>query len=276
LAEFAAAGAKVDVLVTSRPGQASGIARVADTSAYDALCVVGGDGTLHEVANGLMQRAVAKQSQPATIPLGMIPAGTGNSLASSLGIRDVSGAVQRILTGSTRPLDVVRVEAGGETDYCLNLIGWAAGHAINATAERLRWLGNPRYAAAALWHVLMARACPAKIVLDDEQVDDKFLLVLACNTRYVGSGMLAAPHAKIDDGLVDVVLVRRASRWRLLALLRRVHDGSHLEMPEVECRPVRRLVIETPSPEPLNLDGELKGATPLAAEVLPRALQLVV
>ena len=276
VAELAAAGAHVDVQITTRAGLASEFACDADLASYDAPCVVGGDGTLHEVASGLMQRRLTMQRQPATIPLGVIPAGTGNSLASSVGIRDVPTAVQRILTGSPRPLDVVRVEVGSTTYYCLNLIGWAAGHAINATAERLRWLGKPRYAAAALWHVLTARARPARIVLDDEQVDDEFLLVLACNTRYVGSGMLAAPQAAIGDGLLDVVLVRRASRWRLLALLQRVHDGSHIEMPEVECRQVHRLTIETTLPEPLNLDGELKGATPLAAEVLPGALRLLV
>jgi YegS/Rv2252/BmrU family lipid kinase len=265
-----AAPGQVDLRVTQRAGHALEIARETDLAGYDALCVLGGDGTLHEVASGLLQRP-----QRASIPLGLIPAGTGNSLGQSLGIVDAAEGVRRILSGSPRPVDVVRVQAGGATHYCLNLIGWAAGHAINATAERLRWLGSPRYAAAALVHVLTARPRPARIVLDGEQIEDEFLLVLACNTRYVGSGMLAAPRAAIDDGLLDVVIVRRASRRRMLMLLQRVHDGSHIEMPEVECHQVRSLRIETAAPESLNLDGELKGTTPLIAEMMPGAIQLL-
>jgi diacylglycerol kinase (ATP) len=270
LAKLAAGGAQVDLKVTGGPGLAAAIAKGADLGQYDALCIVGGDGTMHEAATGLLQRA-----QPSAVPLGVIPAGTGNSLAISLGIRDVSHAIERILAGTARPLDAIRVQTGGQTHYCLNLIGWAAGHAINATAQRLRWLGRSRYAAAALLHVATARPRPARILLDDEQLDDQFLLVLACNTRYVGSGMLAAPRAAIDDGLFDVVVVRRASRWRMLRLLARVHDGSHLTMPEVEYRQVRRLSIETPTPEPLNLDGELKGTSPIVADVLPGALSIL-
>ena len=271
LAELRAAGAQVDLQVTQDAGHLFEIAREYDLAGYDALCVLGGDGTMHEAVSGLVQRP-----QRANIPVGLIPAGTGNSLGLSLGIHDVLEAVRRIVAGVPRPVDAVRVEAAGDTHFCLNLIGWAAGQAINATAERLRWLGPSRYAAAALWHVLSARPRPAKIVLDDAIHEDEFLLVLACNTKNVGSGMLAAPRAAIDDGLVDVVIVRRASRWRMLRLLQRVHDGSHVEMSEVEYHQVRSLRIETAAPEPLNLDGELKGTTPLVAEVVPGAIQLLV
>jgi diacylglycerol kinase (ATP) len=264
-----AACAEVDLHLTERTGHATQIAREADLGGYDAICVEGGDGTLHEVVSGLFAR-----SEPACVPLGLIPSGTGNSVARSLGLADASQAVRRILAGHTRPVDALRVQTAAATDYCLNLIGWAAGQAITATAERLRWLGSRRYAAAALAHVLTARPRPARITLDNAVHADEFLLVLACNTRYVGSGMLAAPQAEIDDGRMDVVLVRRASRWRMLQLLRRVHDGSHVDMPEVEVHQARTLQIKTPLPEPLNLDGELKGRTPLAAEVLPGAIRV--
>jgi len=270
LAGLRAAGAQVDLQVTLSAGHSFEIAREHELAGYDALCVLGGDGTMHEAVSGLLQRP-----QPLHIPAGLIPAGTGNSLGLSLGITDVAEAVRRIVAGKPRAVDVVRATAAGETHFCLNLIGWAAGQAINATAERLRWLGATRYAAAALWQVLSARPRRAKIVLDGAVHEDEFLLVLACNSKYVGSRMLAAPRAAIDDGLVDVVIVRRASRLRMLSLVQRVHDGSHVEMPEVEYHQVRSLNIETASPEPLNVDGEMKGTTPLAAEVLPGAIQLL-
>jgi diacylglycerol kinase (ATP) len=269
LAGLRGAGGEVELHVTSRAGEASEIARTFDAARCDALCVLGGDGTLHEVVNGLWQRSIRT-----TIPLGVIPAGTGNSLALSLGIGDVTTAVERIVAGHSRAIDVVRAVASGQAHYCLNVIGWAAGHSISAGAERLRWLGPSRYAAAALWQVFAARPRPARIVLDGTIHDDRFLLVLACNTSFVGSGMCAAPRAAIDDGHLDVVIVRRASRWRLLQILRRVHDGSHVALPEVECHQVRSLRIETPAADPLNLDGELIGTTPLVADVLPGAIQV--
>jgi diacylglycerol kinase (ATP) len=263
-------GHEVDLHVTSRAGEALEIARNFAPESCDALCVLGGDGTLHEVVSGLGQRSTGP-----TIPLGVIPAGTGNSLARSVGIENVQESLRRIVAGTARPCDVMRVTAGGQTHYCLNLIGWAAGESIGALAERMRWLGSSRYAAAALGHVLFTRPRRAKIVLDGETHDDEFLLVLACNTSYVGSGMLAAPQAVVDDGLIDVVLVRRASRWRMLQILRQVRDGSHVALPEVEVHRVRSFAIETARGEPLNLDGELKGTTPLSADVLPGAIQLL-
>lgn len=271
LSLLTAAGLHVDLRLTDRFAAAAELARNGDLRGYDALCVVGGDGTLHEVACGLLQRT----APPTNLPLGLIPAGTGNSLAASLGIRDVAQAVHRIIRGTPRPLDVIRATADGDVHYCLNLIGWAAAHDINSLAERLRWLGTSRYRAAALAHVLLARPRPARLVLDEQPLDERFLLVLACNTRYVGSGMLAAPQALTDDGLMDVVLVRRASRWRMLRLIARIHDGSHISMPEVEHHQVSRFTLDTSAPEPLNLDGELKGATPLAAEIMPGAISIL-
>jgi YegS/Rv2252/BmrU family lipid kinase len=263
------AAGEVEVVTTEHAGHAVQFAREADLGRYDAVCVLGGDGTAHEVVSGLMQRP----DRVAT-PIGLIPGGTGNSVCEHLGIRDVRAAIERILAGASQPVDVIRVQAGSQIHHCINLIGWAAGCEIMKLAERWRRLGRVRYGAAALWHVLCARPQPARVTVDGNTLDDEFLLVLVCNTRHVGSGMRAAPRAEIDDGLMDVVLVRRASRWRMLTLLRRVYDGSHLEMREVEYRQVRSLALETSAPQPLNLDGELKGETPLAAEVLPGAIRV--
>jgi diacylglycerol kinase family enzyme len=90
--------------------------------------------------------------------------------------------VQRIIRGRTTPFDVARVEAGGQVDYCVTVIGWAGVAEVNCTAERLRVCGPTRYALAALWQILFAKRHRARILLDDQVLEDDFLLVAACNT----------------------------------------------------------------------------------------------
>jgi len=97
---------------------------------------------------------------------------------------------------------------------------------INRTAERLRWLGPPWYAISAITHILRARRRRARVVLDDQVLEDEFRLVVACNNKFTGKAMQLAPKAEIDDGKVDVVLVRRATGWQMLKLFHKVFDGS--------------------------------------------------
>ncbi len=267
---FAAAGAQLDVRVTERSGHAQEIARTMDLDGYAGLCLIGGDGTVHEVVNGLLQR-----DQPHAIPLGIIPAGTGNTVHQHLhgraGPREVA---QQILAGRTTPLDAVRVTLADRVVFCINIIGWGAVADINGTAERLRWLGPPRYAAAALWHILCARRRRAKLLLDGQVQDDDFLFLIVCNTKFTGSSMKLAPRAEVDDGKLDVVVVRRASRLQMLRVFAGVYDGSHLALPCVEYYQVRSFALESAGHDRLNLDGEMKGTTPVAAEVLPAALRV--
>ena len=267
---FAAAGAELDVHVTQFAGHAAELARTLDLGGCDGFCVLGGDGTIHEAANGLFQRGDA----PDRIPLGLIPGGTGNSLLLHLACTTVEQAVGRILAGATQPLDVARVTSAGQTVHCLNIVGWGGVVDINRTAERWRLLGRSRYTLATIWNIARPRRRRAKLVLDDRIIEDDFVFVLACNTRFTGKGLHAAPHADLADGKIDVVVVRHASRTQLLRVFQRVFDGSHLANPCVEYHQVRSFRIETDVPDLLNLDGELKGQAPIAVEMLPHALKV--
>lgn len=266
---FAAAGMELDVLVTERPGHAKEFVRTLDLTRIDGVCVVGGDGTIHEVADGLMQRG-----ERISVPLGIIPAGTGNTLAQHLRCDDPLEAARRIVAGCTQPLDVMRVTLSDGVVFCVDIVGWGAVADINATAERLRMLGPSRYAAAALWQILRAKRRRAKLVLDDQIIDDEFLFVIACNPQFTGSGMKVAPRAEIGDGKIDVVFVRRATRWQMLRLFTKVFDGSHLALGFVEYHQVRSFAIDFQSHDPLDLDGEMQGHTPMSVEVLSSALRI--
>lgn len=266
---FDAARVELKVQVTEGRGHAREIARREGLAGQDGFCVIGGDGTVHEVADGLMQR-----SSPASIPLGVIPAGSGNTLHQHLGCTDPLEAARRIVAGKTRRLDVARVTTAEQVVHCVNIVGWGAVADINRTAERLRILGPSRYAAAALWHVFKPQPRRARLVLDGRAVDDEFLFVIGCNTKFTGKGMQLAPRAEIDDGKIDVVVLRRASRRQMLSLFSRVFDGSHLSLDYVEYYQVASFAVESAGRETLDLDGEMKAQAPLAVEMLPGALEV--
>lgn len=268
---FAAANMELDVCITEQSGHARRIARKFAPAGYDGLCLIGGDGTVHEVISGLLERA-----ESAAIPLGIIPGGTGNDVARHIGVNTPLDAARRIVAGRTGPFDVARVESEGRIDYCVTLVGWAGVADINGKAERLRALGPPRYAVATLWQILFPRRRRARLVLDDRSIDDDFMLVVACNTVFSGSGMRLAPRAKADDGKIDVVILRNASRWRMFRLFAKVFNGSHVDMPCVEYYQVRSLDIYSDDGEPLDIDGEIKGTTPVSIQVIPGAVRLFV
>ncbi len=261
---FAAADVELDVHVTEEAGHARRMAKEFDLADYDGLCLVGGDGTVHEAVGGLLERDEAD-----SLPLGIIPCGTGNDVAKQLGIDSPLDAAWRIVAGRTGPFDVARVETGDRIDYCVTLVGWTGVSDINCKAERLRILGPSRYAAAALWQLLFPKRRRAKLVLDDQSIEDDFMLVAACNTIFSGSGMRLAPRAKVDDGKIDVVILRDASRRQLLRMFTKVFDGSHVDMPCVEYYQVRSLSILSADRDPLDLDGEIKGTVPMSLEVIP-------
>jgi diacylglycerol kinase (ATP) len=266
---LSSAGATLEVHETGRPGHARELAETLPADNLAGFCVIGGDGTVHDVVNGLMRR-----EDPAAVPFGVIPAGSGNDFALHLGITDPAGAARRIVAGKTTSLDVARVTAGGKVEFCANIIGWGSAVSINRRAERWRWLGPSRYALAALAEIVMAKRYRSKVGLDGRVVGGDFFLVVACNTKFTGRGMMLAPDAEMDDGMLDVVIVRHATRRQMLRMFSHVFDGSHLSMDCVEVHRVRTFMIEPATDDVLNLDGELKSSTPASAEVVPSALRL--
>lgn len=266
---LADSGVTLDAHVTERAGHAVELAREVPLNEHDCLCVIGGDGTVHDVVGGLMLRDVCPK-----IPLGLIPAGTGNTLHQDLNCSGVGEAVDAILRGRSRWLDIVKVNSSGQTTFCVNIVGWGGMADINVKAEKLRRFGQSRYALAALWEIARPVCRHARLTLDGDLIEGKFQFVIACVTSSTGKGMLLAPLAEIDDGKVDVVILREASRLQMLQVFRRVFNGSHVELPFVEYRQVRSFAIEA-AEAALNLDGEVKCSSPFAAEVIPQAIRVM-
>lgn len=268
---FDAAKIELEVHVTERAGHATEIAKTLDLRSFSGICAVGGDGTFHEVANGLMQR-----NESVSIPIGIIPAGTGNSVAQHLQFDDPMEAARRIVAGRFQPFDVVRVALQDRVIHCVNIVGWGAASDINVTAEKMRFMGPMRYAVAALRHILTPKMRRATLVLDDQTLTDDFLFVMACNTKYTGAGMKLAPEAEIGDGKIDVVVIRRVSRWQMFRLFMKVFDGSHVGLSCIEFHQVRSFSIQSDGEDRMNCDGEMKGNSPMTATLMPSALSVFV
>jgi len=265
------AGQQLTVVTTSGPGHATRIAAESELQNFRCIAAIGGDGTIHEIVNGLMQRPA-----PVQIPIAIVPAGTGNALALQYSLQSVSDAAHKILHGHPTPLDVLEVTQQQHTTCCINIAGWGAATDINITAEKLRWLGRSRYSVAALLQILNPPVRSASITLDGRLIDGPFLFAVACNTRFAGHRMLLAPDAHCDDGLLDLLLLRPTSRWNLLKVFQGIADGSHRNLPGIEYHQARSITIHTSSPDALNLDGEISGTTPFTAAVRPAALRLLV
>ncbi|MCA9060217.1 MAG: diacylglycerol kinase family lipid kinase [Planctomycetaceae bacterium] len=260
-------GVESEVHQTLKSGHAVEIARRLDLSQLDAIGIIGGDGTVHEVVNGLLSM---HRSVP--VPLALIPAGTGNTVHHQLGCHDVHSAIDILLRGETRGLDVARVEFPGQIVWCINIVGFGVVAEINRTAERLRRLGAIRYSLAAIWQIIRPRARRVQLTTDGQCVTDDVLFVMACNTKSTGAGMLLAPMAEIDDGCFEIVVLKKTSRLELLRMFRRVFDGSHLSLPSVSVIRAREFALHWTGTEDLNLDGELVNGEPFSATVLSDSL----
>jgi len=267
---FDAAGVNLTIFETEYAGHAREIVRNLDLTEVDGFCAIGGDGTMHEVVNGLLSRP-----DKSPIPIGLIPAGTGNSFLRGFDCLDPLDAARRIVAGRTRPIDAAHVTLGEQTLYAFNIVGWGLVTDILIRSEGLRWLGENRYTVAAALEVLKGRRRAASLMVDGRQTSDRFIFVLACNTRYTGKGMLMAPYADLSDGLIDLVIVRKASRAQMLRLLPKVFDGSHVSSPLLEYVQAKEFPLIPEIDETVNVDGELLDRSPVHVKVILHAFRVI-
>ncbi len=268
---FSEAKAEIDIKETRYAGHARFMANTLDFDGYDGFCAIGGDGTMHEVVNGMLTRNDGKK-----IPIGLITAGTGNSFMRDLDCLDPVVAAKRILTGRLRKLDIAKVDANGEVIYGFNIVGWGLPTDVNLLAEKLRWLGGQRYNLASIIEVIKNTRRLAKISIDGHMIAGDYGFIMGCNTIHSGNGMKVAPLAQIDDGLIDLLIVRKAGRLKLLSLFTKIFKGGHIGDPVVEYHQAKEFSIIPLVDHILNIDGELVGSTPIHVKMLPGDIEVLV
>ena len=247
--------------------------RGALTTRPDALIVVGGDG----MAN-LGTTLVAGSD----VPLGIVACGTGNDLARGLGlpVNDIDAAVGvtlRALLDGARVIDAVTVTpADGTRRWFAGVLSAGFDAAVNERANRLRFpRGRSRYVLALLIELVRLRPRIYRLVLDGEVVETRALLVSVGNNVSIGGGMRVTPDALLDDGLLDVMIVRPLSRLAFLRIFPRVFAGTHLSDPRVSIVRAKTVRIETDGTVVAYADGERMGALPAVIEVHPRVLRVL-
>jgi len=237
----------------------------------DAVVAAGGDGTLFEAVNGLMCHSL--QSRP---PLGVLPIGTGNAFSRDLGLQagDWQSALELIFKGETRQIDLGQIDCAAGRIYFLNIAGMGFVVDAGLTARRLKHIGHSAYTLSALWQTLKMRGHRLRIEVDGRLIEQDNLFVELSNSRYTGTSFLMAPGARLDDGLLDLTLLRRLPRIRLLRLFPTIYSGKHVDYPEVMVVQGREFSIIEPTDYPLMIDGEFVGTTPARIRCLPGELRI--
>ncbi len=269
---FEAKGIELFVVETTFAGHAKELANQLNITEYDGFIGIGGDGTLHEIINGMLSRHDGRK-----IPIGIIPGGSGNSYMHDLQLTDPLKAAKAIINGKTRALDTAKVEVNHIIKYSNNMIGWGLVTDVGNQAEHFRWLGTNRYTILSVVEVLRHKSRPATLIMDDKKIEDEFTFIIACNSIHVGKGMKMAPKARLDDGLIDLIVIRSGvSRTRLLQVLPKLFDGSHINEPELEYYQTSQFSLIPETDEILNIDGEIMGSTPIQVNVIPKAFEMFV
>ena len=255
-----------DIIQTTGPGHATEIARKAAAQGVPLIAVIGGDGTINEVIQGI----VGTETR-----LAIIPGGTGNDHARSLGIpiHPVKAATM-IAQGKTIAMDV-----GKERDRdfgCLVSIGFPVD-VIDHTNKKRHFLGGSLAILSSVWQTLKnMRFYEAHITLDDTSFSVTTCGIFVLNTPSVGGGLRFSPNADVTDGLLDVVIVGKVTTMELLYNLPKAYKGKHLNHPAIQLHRAHKVRVETAELLPKMFDGEVLGHTPIEVFVKPRALRVVV
>jgi YegS/Rv2252/BmrU family lipid kinase len=274
--------------ITEAPGHATEAARSAVADGERFVVAVGGDGTVHEVVNGLMDAA---QTSDHNAVLGVVAAGSGSDFARSFDLpADAAVAAARLLDDRLwGALDVGRVRfiAADGTErwrWFVNVAEAGLGAESLRTAVRMpRWLGSTVYRMAAAREIARHRPGPAVIELrglaqtgDDPPelvLDGPLSMLVVANCRYFGGGMMVAPGAEPGDGMLDVQ-VAVATRLEAMRLMQRMATGSHVPSHSIKEFRATSIALDGPLPLAVEADGEMLGMSPATFELVPGALRL--
>ena len=256
---------------TEYAGHAVDLVKKADLKQYDSVCAMGGDGTLFEVLNGMLARGENER-----IPISIIPNGTGNSFMKTIGMENVDDAIGKISKNEPKKLDMMRAVCGENIYYSLNLIGWGMATDISVLAEKLRVFGGQRYNIASIFEIIKNKRRDSKLIVDGKERDSSFSFIIACNTKYVGKNMKMAPKAKIDDGEIDLIIVKKTSSFTLFSVFPKLFDGSHIDHNACEYVHCKSFSIQPKEHGSLNIDGEIIGSTPVSVNIVKNGVELIV
>ncbi len=258
-------------------GEAIALAGQAIEDGFETIVAVGGDGTSHEVINGMMAHS---QGMPTAV-LGCIPAGSGNDFAVMNGVpTDIEAACRLIAAGQTRTVDLGRLTLDGSlTRYFDNTVGIGFDALVTFETRRHKHLrGMALYLPAVLKTIFVTLRIPrVELTVDGVTTESRPLMIVACNGPREGGGFMLAPGARWDDGQLDLVITEELSRLGMLALVPRFMNGTHISHPKVSVRPARQIKVRSGDPLYIHVDGEILAdlSHEVEIEVVPQCLRVL-
>ncbi len=258
-----AAGHTTVVVQGSDAAAARDQLKLAIDGGLDDVLVVGGDGALHGVLDHVADSDLA---------FGLIPAGTGNDTARSLGIpvKDVDAAVDLVIAGNIRTIDLARADEA----YVATVVASGFDSKVNERANAMTWpRGNMRYNIAMVAELRSFEPLAFTLVLDGTTIEREAMLVAVGNGPSFGGGLRICEGATMDDGLLDVVVIKPVSKPKLLRVFPQLYKGTHTTLPEFERHLVKEVTLTSPGIVAYG-DGERLGPLPMTTRIQPGALRV--
>lgn len=259
-----AKSAEIEYGFTEGPGHAGILAKKAAHYGFDSVIAIGGDGTAGEAADGLAGTATA---------LGIIPAGTGNDFIKTAGIpKNPIAALKRIVSGRRSAVDIGEINGRKFLNIASTGFDAEVAYLVHSGFRRFRAFA---YLAAVAKALVSFNSGHVDLEIDGTHIGGDILLAAVCNGRYYGNGLMISPGAKTDDGLFDVVIVKKVPRFEIIKFLPIVFKGGHLHHPAVKVIRGKRICITAQKPLKIQADGEVLGTTPAYLELLPKKLIII-
>ncbi len=271
---------EVDWSGTVYPTHANKLAHQAALDGYERIVAMGGDGTLHEVINGIMKAPAQQRPQ-----VGIVPLGSGNDFSHAVGIEpDPSEALRQALSGKPKPIDLFMVEAGsGRREYVHNTMGIGFDAIVTIRTRSLSLVrGFMMYFTAVLQTILLNHeAFHLHAETDQANWQDDLLMLTLCNGPREGGGFQVAPDAIPDDGVLHYTAIRKVSRLMMLRLLPTVLNGTHGRFKPVRMGQVERMKFVSDQPLYIHMDGEIfagfgTDVREMKLEIKPEAIEIIV
>jgi len=280
-AQLAAAGVKYVNVFTEHRGHAVLLTRKFIENGYRNIIVVGGDGTLNEVVNGIFTQAHIPTNE---ITLAMIPVGTGNDWCRMFHIPgDYKQAIKlitkrKVFVQDTGTIKYVSSEGNEKTRYFINMAGMGFDALVAKKTNKQKDMGksNPlSYVINIFSSLFIYTSTKVTILLDNEKVSSDIFSMSVGICQFNGGGMKQAPQALPDDGLFDLTLIKPIGKFKVLRNIIKLFDGSFTRLPEVSTFRSSKIIIHSEPPMYMEADGESLGHTPFVFNILPQSLNVI-
>jgi len=275
IARLKDSGLRIDVIASTGPGHACELASEAYHQGYRKFLAVGGDGTAHEIINGIFSREQDTQR----IELGFLPLGTGNSFLRDFTNTGAESSLEALRTGRKRTVDLLRLRHSAGTIYSFNLLSVGFTADVGAVTNRVfKPFGHLGYLLGVFVKVAQLNRRGFKMRCDDDtDWDDRPCLFLAFNnSKFTGGTMMIAPDADPSDGMIEYVRWGPIGRLGLIRMLPRLYDGTHIDHPLASRRAVKRVEFSLAAPVDVMVDGEIVTVQCQTLEILPGAMDVYI